>query len=81
MSPEKLATIREWATQESGVTLPAKTVLALLDMAEPLEAEAVRRAHKLLVRDAVLKERQRCLDIVGQVVGRAVIRRRIEEGP
>ena len=68
MSPEKLATIRE--------RLGAYQVAIA-----PLEAEAVRRAHKLLVRDAVLKERRRCLDIVSKTVSRANIRRRIEEGP
>ena len=84
MSPEKLVTIREWAAQESSVTLPAKTVLALLEMAEPLEGEAVRIAHKALVREAVLKERrrerQRCLeavDVEGEECGMLVVREAI----
>ena len=70
-----LAGAYEWFMQEIDEALEgAKDGYAallgspLLEMAEPLEGEAVRIAHKALVREAVLKERrrerQRCLEAV-----------------
>ena len=63
-----LAGAYEWFMQEIDEALEgAKDGYAAL-MAEPLEGEAVRIAHKALVREAVLKERrrerQRCLEAV-----------------